>query len=75
MGQDSRPAQEEEELEQEDEFPTDVMDGRLSAIMPRCVCYASAATLSMLQLLDQCQQCSSCTTMLQAQVCTRASAV
>jgi hypothetical protein len=60
MGQDSRPAQEEEELEQEDDLPNDVMDGRLSAIMPRCGCYAAAAMLSIPLLLGQCQQCSSC---------------
>jgi hypothetical protein len=60
MEQDSRPAQEEEELEQEDDLPTDIVDGRLSAIMPRYGGYASAARLSTLLLLRQCQQCSSC---------------
>jgi hypothetical protein len=60
MGQDSRPAQEEEELAQEDDLPNDVMDGRLSAIMPRCGYYAAAAMLSVPLLLGQCQQCSTC---------------
>jgi hypothetical protein len=46
MGQDNRLAQD-EELEQDDDTNSEIMDGRLSAIMPRCARNEATATASL----------------------------